>query len=300
MPESDRRLGGVPLTARRPVSRGATSAASPGRSVALFVMLAFATTWAVWVPRALARSGLIEAGWAVEIGAVWAYGPAMAAVAAAALLGLLAPAAALAADPRFCDDVSVGPTERVADDVYAFGQAVTIEGTVDGSVFALGGSIRVAGLVTGNLVLAGAGVDVPGEVRGSVRAAGLTIDLAGPIGPDLLAAGARRVDLAPSGRVGRDGLVAARGRARVAGPVARDLLAAADDLVVAAPIGGRVLADVGTLKLTDRARVGGDLRYTSASEASIAAAGSSFDHPFPTGRTGEPRATSSAGTDSTG
>lgn len=49
------------------------------RTVVLFFVLAIGITWAVWVPRALGAT------WAVELGAVWTYGPAMAAVAAALL-----------------------------------------------------------------------------------------------------------------------------------------------------------------------------------------------------------------------
>jgi uncharacterized protein len=47
----------------------------------LFFVLAFAITWVVWVPRALG------VGWAVELGAFWTYGPALAAVAAALIHG---------------------------------------------------------------------------------------------------------------------------------------------------------------------------------------------------------------------
>jgi membrane protease YdiL (CAAX protease family) len=47
----------------------------------LFSALAFVLTWIVWLPRAL------EIDWAVELGAVWTYGPALAAVCAAMVVG---------------------------------------------------------------------------------------------------------------------------------------------------------------------------------------------------------------------
>jgi membrane protease YdiL (CAAX protease family) len=47
----------------------------------VFFLLAFVITWIVWVPRAL------EAEWAQLVGTIWAYGPALAAIATAALLG---------------------------------------------------------------------------------------------------------------------------------------------------------------------------------------------------------------------
>jgi hypothetical protein len=51
------------------------------RPVVLFFILAFAISWVVWVPRALG------VGWAVELGAFWTYGPALAAVVAAFIHG---------------------------------------------------------------------------------------------------------------------------------------------------------------------------------------------------------------------
>src|SRR4051812_181143 len=56
-------------------------------SVATFFVLAFGLTWLVWVPRAAADQGLLSAEWAVAVGRVWTYGPAVAALLAAALTG---------------------------------------------------------------------------------------------------------------------------------------------------------------------------------------------------------------------
>lgn len=45
-----------------------------------FFALAFGLTWAVWVPRALHSQGVLDAHWAVGLGAVWSWGPAVAAL----------------------------------------------------------------------------------------------------------------------------------------------------------------------------------------------------------------------------
>ena len=58
--------------------------------VATFSGLAVGLTWTVWVPRAAAAQGLLAGEWgerAVALGAVWTYGPALAALLAAALTG---------------------------------------------------------------------------------------------------------------------------------------------------------------------------------------------------------------------
>jgi len=60
---------------------------TPRRSLITFLLLVFAITWAVWVPRALASHGLLEAAWADTLGLFWSYGPLLAALTAAAVTG---------------------------------------------------------------------------------------------------------------------------------------------------------------------------------------------------------------------
>jgi len=53
--------------------------------VTAFFVLAYAVTWSVWVPRALVSEGHLDSGLLVTLGGFWTYGPAVAAVLAAAL-----------------------------------------------------------------------------------------------------------------------------------------------------------------------------------------------------------------------
>jgi uncharacterized protein len=53
----------------------------------VFVLLTFALTWSVWVPRALVSQGLLTARWPMILGSYWVYMPAVAAVVTAALAG---------------------------------------------------------------------------------------------------------------------------------------------------------------------------------------------------------------------
>jgi uncharacterized protein len=53
----------------------------------VFMLLAFAITWAVWLPRAAASQEWFDSDLIVALGSVWTYGPAVAAVLAAAWTG---------------------------------------------------------------------------------------------------------------------------------------------------------------------------------------------------------------------
>ncbi|SHN60468.1 CAAX protease self-immunity [Geodermatophilus obscurus] len=68
---------------RTPVARSARE----GGALTGFLLLAFAITWAVWVPRALESTGVLDTRWASGLGAGWTYGPAIAAVLTAAWTG---------------------------------------------------------------------------------------------------------------------------------------------------------------------------------------------------------------------
>jgi uncharacterized protein len=60
----------------------------PARApVAVYTLLVFAVTWAVWLPRALASQDTAAGELFNELGSIWTYGPAVAAVLAAAWTG---------------------------------------------------------------------------------------------------------------------------------------------------------------------------------------------------------------------
>jgi cytoskeletal protein CcmA (bactofilin family) len=185
-------------------------------------------------------------------------------LAAAALMAQASPVGA--AEIREGESVVVGSTETIHDDLYAFGQNVTILGTVDGDVFAAGSSVAISGTVTGSVYAAGGTVTVSSDVQRSLRAAGGTVAVYGPVTQDALLAGGM-VEIAAPARVGRDLLLA--GSADVAAPVGRNVWAGSGELSLSAPIGGDVRADVGNLRLDSGASIAGDLFYTSDRQAQI-------------------------------
>ena len=186
----------------------------------------------------------------------------------ATLVAVGLPATALAAEVRTGDTILVPAGETIADDVYAFGSNVTIQGTVNGDVIAAGSNVIVGGHVTGDVMVAGSTVVISGPVDGSVRAAGSWITFSGPIGRDALAAGSM-LTVNGAGQIGRD-ILAAGGSVDVRGPVGRDVKAAAGTLTVASSVGGAVDAQVSDLVFANGAVVQGPVSYQSAKEASIA------------------------------
>jgi cytoskeletal protein CcmA (bactofilin family) len=182
----------------------------------------------------------------------------------------LAPSPAAAADVRqgLDKDIVIGTTEVIEDDLYAFGTNVAVNGTVKGDLVATGQYISVDGNVTGDVIAAGGSLSIRGQVGGSVRAAGQKLFVDGKIANDLVFAGAE-FELTTNGRVGRDVLVGT-GNTTVSGQIGRDLQAGSGTVKIDGGVGRDVLASVDKLQLTDRATVGGALKYTSRNAAQIA------------------------------
>jgi hypothetical protein len=184
------------------------------------------------------------------------------------LVAGLVPGSASAAELRQGDRIVVAPGETIDDDLYVFGGTVSVQGTVNGDVVVIGGASTVSGLITGDLLVLGGTTTITGDVLGSVRAAGGTVTIAGRVDQDA-ALGAGTLDIAPSARLGRD-LLAGVGSARITGPVTRNAYIGSGDVTFAAPVGGDLRAEAGTVRLTNGASVGGKLSYSSERQAEIA------------------------------
>ena len=184
------------------------------------------------------------------------------------LILALTPSPAAAADIRQGQDITIGSSETIEDDLYAFGTNISINGTIHGDLVAAGSNISVDGTVTGDVIAAGNSIAIRGQVGGTVRAAGNTIVLDGKVTNDLLAAG-NELTILSNGRVGRD-VVVGTANATITGQIGRDLQAGTTNLKIDGGVGGNVLATVDRLQITDRGSVGGNLKYTSKNEAQVA------------------------------
>jgi cytoskeletal protein CcmA (bactofilin family) len=184
------------------------------------------------------------------------------------VLWALVPGMALAAEFRSGDVVQVGPQEVIEEDLYAFGRTVNIQGTIRGDLITPGEQVDISGTVEGDVMSAASNNRISSPVRGSLRAAGSELTVTGPVGEDaVLAAGNLR--LTPEAQVGKD-LYLASGDARVYAPVRGELRAAARTLTLSAPVGQDMHAEAGTLRLTEQARVNGNLSYRGDRDAQIA------------------------------
>jgi cytoskeletal protein CcmA (bactofilin family) len=211
-------------------------------------------------------------------------------------LALAAPARAF--DSRSGDSIIIPAGEVVEDDLYLFGNTITIDGTVKGDVVAFGSIITIGqtGVVEGDLMAAGQSVIVNGQVQDDARIAGavLLLDSGSMIGDDLLGAG-YSLDARPDSQISKDVLFGGA-QAILAGYIGGNVRVAANSLEISGQVAGNVDAQLGNtenmpsfspfnfmpnmpqvptapggLTVRDSAQIGGDLNYSSVQEASIPA-----------------------------
>lgn len=209
--------------------------------------------------------------------------------------GVLPAGSATAAEFRGGQHVVVAADEVIADDLYASGETVTVEGKVEGDMIASGREIRLNGEVTGDLIAAGQAVVVNGTLGDDARIAGMALQL-GPkasVGDDVVSAGFSFETV--SGSLTQGSLLFMGFQALLAGDIAEGLRGSLAALEIRGGIGGDSEIEVdgdpdmpsfvqflpspvplpvvpGGLTIADTARIEGRLDYTSSNEARVAGA----------------------------
>jgi cytoskeletal protein CcmA (bactofilin family) len=150
------------------------------------------------------------------------------------------------------------PAGEVHDgSLFASGQAVHIDGIVEGDLLVFARRLFVRGEVHGNVYALVAHAEITGVVTGSAHAVAHGVRVAGRVDESLYFA-AESVDLAPVARVGRDASVVSE-ELNLEGAVTRDLFAQAERVELRGAVGRDVHVSSRVLALRDGARVGRDV-----------------------------------------
>ncbi len=165
------------------------------------------------------------------------------------------------------DVVLVAEGDVVADDLYAAGQVITINGLVEGDLFFWAADrLEINGEVTGNVTGAAGTMRINGRVGGSVRVVGWDLAAGGSVGRDLFGIGWR---VAVDGAIGRDVLAWTRNLA-AGGSVGRDIAGQArGTALLSGRVGRDVDMTVNRLRVADGADIAEDLVYRSPRSATV-------------------------------
>lgn len=183
-------------------------------------------------------------------------------------LGLVLSAAeAPLAATASADVVLVREGEVVEEDLYATGNSVTINGTIEGDlVFWAFDRLVIEGDIKGDVVGFAPTARITGNVDGSVRLVGADLSIAGRVGGDVFVAG---WSATTGGSVGRD-VLAWTTSLSVDGSVGRDVIGQVwGPLVISGAVGRDVEMTVDEVSLVGDAYVAEDLGFRSDRAADI-------------------------------
>lgn len=155
-----------------------------------------------------------------------------------ALLFLGTATPVLAFDGRGGDDIVIGASEVVNDDLYIGAENFTLDGTVKGDLVVGGSVITINGTVEGDLIAAGQTVIINGAVNDDARiaAGAVLIGENASIGGDIVIA-AGSLEARKGSTIGHDAVFIG-GQALLAGKVARNLNMGGGGLELRGTVGG--------------------------------------------------------------
>lgn len=156
---------------------------------------------------------------------------------------------------------------RIANDVFAGGATVVLDGEAADDVFAAGESVTVRQTVGRNLYAAGRRIDVTGPIVGDAFGAGFTLTFAGSTAGRVYAAG-YDVKLLPSNKIGEGARLFGRTIA-IDGDIAGHVLLAGEAIALAGRIDGDVYVEADSLTVSPDASITGDLHYSVDQELEV-------------------------------
>jgi len=165
-------------------------------------------------------------------------------------------------------DIVILPAGKTHDgDYFAYGDNVEISGTVTGDVYIAGGQVFIDGLVMGDVLVAGGSVDIRGEVQNNIRVIAGQTTISGKVGHNVTVI-AGNAQFTGSALI-QGNVVCCAGNVDLASLVGSNATFAASNLRISGQIQKNLEAYVGQLRLTSKAKIGGNLEYRSNTVAYV-------------------------------
>jgi hypothetical protein len=172
-----------------------------------------------------------------------------------------------AATIRSGESVYIPEDQQKLQDLYLFGNTITIDAPILNDLAAAGNSVTLNGDVTGSVFTAGSDVFIRSKIGNTLRAAGGTVAVSAPITHDVLIAGGN-IRIAKSASISGDLLIAG-GQVQIEAPVKGKIYVIGGDVTINNIVGGNVEGQMDSLTLGNAAFINGNLSYKSENKAVI-------------------------------
>ena len=151
--------------------------------------------------------------------------------------------------------------------LYLGNHRVTIAGEQDGDLYAMAGKVEVPGTITGDFMVMAGEVDIGGTIGDTARVAAQSLTLTGTIKGDLLFGGGT-LRIAKGARVGGE-VRFGGGQLVLDGAVDGDLRTTSGEVTLNGTVGGDADLQADIVTIAPKARIAGDLDYTSRNQLDL-------------------------------
>jgi len=160
------------------------------------------------------------------------------------------------------DRVHISNLHEIDDDLYVFGEYITIDGRIEGDICAAGYEVNTNGFTGGSQNIFAYEYRHTGKADGSVRAAGYSITIDGFVGRSLMASG-NTVRLNQGSVIAKNVNISSN-MAMVAGTIAGKFDFQGSKLYLSGSVNGDVTIEAKEVFLTSPCVINGDLEYCCA------------------------------------
>lgn len=165
------------------------------------------------------------------------------------------------------ENITISQDETVRN-LYAAGNAVSINGTVEKSLYAAGSTVTINSNVENDLNVGGFSVVIKGDVGGSIHAGGMNVLIEGKVADDVFVGGGN-VTLTQTASIGGD-LIAGAGVITIQSPISGNIYLGAGQATINSKVDGKIIAQVDDLTIGSQAQIADQITYTSPKEATVA------------------------------
>ena len=166
------------------------------------------------------------------------------------------------------ESATVPAGETVDGTLWAGARTIDIAGTVDGDVFCGAQTVNISGVVKGDVICGAQTINISGTVDGDIRVGAQTVNLTGSVAGNATI-GAQTITTDSKATIGGDASFGATDIFHN-GKIGRDLAAGSSNLTIIGEVGRDVKAGVNKITLTNGAKVGGSVEYTSNNAINMA------------------------------
>jgi cytoskeletal protein CcmA (bactofilin family) len=165
------------------------------------------------------------------------------------------------------DNIFIPESQVIQDDLFAGGNNIKVDGTVEGDLITGSRILIQTGKVFGSIMSAGQNLDFLGEIEGSVRSFSQNTSISGTIKRNLMNFGAS-LSIRHTGKVEGD-VIAFGNELTVDGEIGKGLRATVGSVVISGTINGDVRVEAHSITVMPTAKINGNFKYKSEKEAEI-------------------------------